>query len=76
MTATLQELKRAASDLPSDDREELIDFLLQLPPENGDDGVRSEWTALAERRMTEVKAGRVVGIPADEVLRTLLGSNP
>lgn len=73
MTVTLHELKSAASTLPVADRAELVQFLIRsLDEEEGAD-TRAEWLALAERRMAEVKAGKVVGIPAEEVLRTLLG---
>lgn len=72
MTLTLDELKSAASTLPIADRAELVQFLIRSLDEE-ESAVREEWVALAERRMTEIKAGNVVGIPAEEVLRTLLG---
>jgi putative addiction module component (TIGR02574 family) len=73
MAVTLQELKNAASALPVADRAELAQFLLRSLDEGEEPGARAEWLALAERRMAEVKAGQVAGIPAEEVLRTLLG---
>ena len=45
-----------------------------IPPsldENDEADAQSEWLALAGQRMADVKAGTVVGIPADEVLRNL-----
>jgi putative addiction module component (TIGR02574 family) len=75
MTATLQQLKSAAAELPATDRAELARFLLLTLDEGEDADARGEWLALAERRMAEVKAGNVTGIPADEVLRTLPGSS-
>lgn len=45
-----------------------------IPPsldENDEADAQSEWLALAGKRMADVKAGTVVGIPADEVLRNL-----
>jgi putative addiction module component (TIGR02574 family) len=74
MTTTLQDLKIAASNLPVTDRAALAEFLLRSLDDGEDANVRTEWLALAERRMAEVKAGSVVGIPADEVLRSLPGS--
>lgn len=68
MSLTLQELKHASSCLPADERAELAQFLLKSLEEQGEVGVRTEWLALAEKRMGEVRAGTVVGIPAEEVL--------
>ncbi len=73
MTVTLQELKNAASALPVADRAELVHFLIRSLDDGDESDVRAEWLTLAEQRMAEVKAGKVVGIPGEEVLRTLLG---
>lgn len=35
---------------------------------------RCQWLALAEERMAEIRTGKVVGIPAEQVLKSLLGS--
>jgi putative addiction module component (TIGR02574 family) len=72
MTLTLQELKNAASDLPADERAELAQFLLRSLDEQDEEGTKAAWLALAEQRMAEVRAGKVVGVPAAEVLKTLL----
>lgn len=74
MSLTLQELKNASSGLPADERAELAQFLLNSLEEQDEEGTRAEWLALAEKRMAEVRAGKVVGIPAEEVLKNLLGS--
>jgi putative addiction module component (TIGR02574 family) len=74
MPLTLDQLKDAASDLPLPERAELAQFLVQTLDEPEAAAVRAEWLALAQRRMADVKAGKVVGIPADQVLNTLLGS--
>jgi putative addiction module component (TIGR02574 family) len=70
MIATLEDLKSAASGLPVSERAELAHYLLHTlePP---DDGASAEWLALAEQRMAEVHAGRVVGIPAEQVLNSM-----
>jgi putative addiction module component (TIGR02574 family) len=73
MSLNLQELKNAASDLPADERADLARFLLRSLDEPDEDGAHAEWLALAEQRMAELRAGKVVGIPAAEVLKTLLG---
>jgi putative addiction module component (TIGR02574 family) len=74
MISTLQDLKTAAASLPVTDRAELAEFLLRSLDDGQDADARTEWLALAERRMADVKAGKIVGIPADEVLRSLPGS--
>ncbi|MFL5331242.1 MAG: addiction module protein [Gemmataceae bacterium] len=70
MTQILQELKNAAATLPVAERAE---FLLQSLNEKMAPEVRSDWLALAESRMAEIKSDHVNGIPADDVHRTLLG---
>jgi Putative addiction module component len=73
MSLTLQELKKATSGLPLGERAELAQFLLCSLDEPDEAGAQAEWLALAEQRMAEVPASKVVGIPAEEVLKTLLG---
>lgn len=72
MSLTLQELKNASSSLPAGERAELAQFLLRSLDELDEEQTRAEWLALAEQRMAEVRAGKVVGIPAEEVLKNLL----
>ncbi len=68
---SLEQLKATLAELPASERAELAQYLLRsLDTEEG--GADAEWLALAEQRMVEVRAGRVVGIPAEEVLKTLL----
>jgi Putative addiction module component len=53
----------------------LAHFLLHsLDEEKEQEGTRAEWLALAEQRMAEVRMGKVVGIPAEQVLKDLPGS--
>jgi hypothetical protein len=73
MSLTLQELKTASSGLADGERAELAEFLLDTLEEQDEEGRRAEWLALAAKRMAEVRSGKVVGIPADEVLKSLLG---
>jgi putative addiction module component (TIGR02574 family) len=68
---SLEQLKNTLSGLPADERAELAHYLLRsLDPE--EEGAKADWLALAEQRMAEVRAGRIVGIPAEEVLKNLL----
>jgi putative addiction module component (TIGR02574 family) len=75
MSATLEQLKSAVSGLPVAERAELARYLLRTlePP---DEGAPAEWLALAGKRMEEVRAGRVVGIPADQVMESLRRPRP
>ena len=70
MSATLEELKSTVSSLPAHQRAELAHYLLHTL-ETPDEGATAEWVALAERRMDEVRTGRVVGIPAEQVMESL-----
>lgn len=72
MSETLQELKIAVTHLAIPERAELAQFIIRLLDEGEEVEAHEEWLALAQQRMADVKAGRVVGIPAEEVLRTLL----
>jgi putative addiction module component (TIGR02574 family) len=72
MNSTLQELKNVTAGRSASERAELVQFLLRSLDEPDENQVRARWLALAEQRMAEVRAGQVVGVPAEEVLKTLL----
>lgn len=70
MSVKLEALKSTASNLPIPERAELAHHLLHtldIP----DEGAAAEWLALAEQRMVDVRAGRVAGIPAEQVMESL-----
>ena len=72
MSAALDQIKSTLSSLPATERAELAQYLLRsLDPE--EEEAKAEWLALAEQRMAEVHAGRVAGVPAEEVLKNLPG---
>lgn len=75
MTATLEELKTTASTLTSPERAELAHHLL-LSLDAVEAGAAAEWLERAEQRMAEVRSGRVVGIPAEQVLEDMKRSRP
>lgn len=70
MDATLEELKSTVSSLPVSERTELVHYLLRTLE------AAEEWLALAEQRMVEVKAGRVIGIPVEQVMECLQRQRP
>jgi putative addiction module component (TIGR02574 family) len=72
MSPTLQELKDAASNLTVGGRAELAQFLLRSLDDE-EEGAREAWLALAEQRLVEIRAGKFIGVPAEEVLKNLLG---
>lgn len=75
MSATLDELKSTVSGLPVPERAELAHYLLHTL-ESPDEGAAAEWLAVAEQRMIDVRSGRVVGIPAEQVLASLRRPRP
>lgn len=70
MTPNVEQLKAALSRLPPSEQAELAQFLLRAL-EPVEEGAAAEWLALAERRMAEVRAGQVVGVPAEQLLKEL-----
>jgi hypothetical protein len=75
MTPTVEQLKAMLSGLAVADRAELAYFLLRtLEPE--DPGASAEWLSLAQQRMDEVRAGKVKGVPAEQLLEELRGCKP
>ncbi len=50
-------------------------FIADSLKEEIDPSVFDEWVELAEKRMADVEAGKVIGIPADEFLRSIGGSD-
>lgn len=70
MSATLDELKSTVSGLPVPERAEWAHYLLRSL-ETPDAGAAAEWLAVPEQRVTDVRSGRVVGIPVEQVLASL-----
>jgi hypothetical protein len=70
MIATLEEVKAAIVGLSEEDRAELELYILEGA--NDGEDYTAEWLAVANERMQDVIAGKVVGIPAEEVMRKLL----
>ncbi|MGH7173204.1 MAG: addiction module protein [Gemmataceae bacterium] len=70
MNASLEELKVSLLALPAPERAELAHYLLHSLDDAEADAA-GEWMALAQRRMDDVRAGKAVGIPAEQVLESL-----
>ncbi len=65
-----EELKMAVSRLSAPERAELAHYLLHTL-ETSEEGAAEEWLAAAEQRMEQVRAGQDVGIPAEELMKSL-----
>jgi len=67
MAVALDELKEQCAGLDSRQRADLAYFLLHTLEEADEEGVAEAWRAEARRRMADIRAGREVGKPADQV---------
>ncbi|HVS39109.1 MAG TPA: addiction module protein [Gemmataceae bacterium] len=70
MTDTLERLKAEAAALTGQQRAELAYFLIHSLDEQ-EEGVEEAWEAEIARRIEDIEAGRVVGIPAAQVFAEL-----
>ncbi|WP_395733271.1 addiction module protein [Prosthecobacter sp.] len=72
MTATVERIRKEASQLPFDEREALVrvlEFDLDSAPTSQDDPaeVEAEWDAVIKSRLEDIEAGTVRLVPLDEV---------
>ncbi len=71
MSDTLESLKSQLGGLPSQDRAELARFLLDSLDPASDVDAEAAWEVELSRRVAEIRAGKVVGKPADQVFAEL-----
>jgi putative addiction module component (TIGR02574 family) len=75
MTAVANQLIPLLEPLGVADRADLASWLIRSLDEESsepaEDGYAEAWDAELERRMREVRDGKVVGIPAEEVFASL-----
>ncbi len=71
MTEAVEELKSRLESLTSRERAELAQFLIRSLDQEQDDGAESLWNIELNRRATEIKSGKSVGKPAEEVFAEL-----
>jgi putative addiction module component (TIGR02574 family) len=69
MTKPAQELESRALKLPRRERARLAQRLISSLDPKADGDVDKLWLQEAERRLAELKSGKVAGIPAEKVLR-------
>ena len=65
--------KSELSNLPAAQRSERAHDLLESLKTN-ETNARAEWLALAKQRMADVRAGKIIGIAAKDVLDRLAGA--
>lgn len=70
MSSVIDIWKTQLIALPPADRVELAHFLLSSL-EAEDDGVETAWDAEASRRAEEIRSGRAIGRPVDDLLAEL-----
>jgi putative addiction module component (TIGR02574 family) len=71
MTPEVSELLKRALALPVDERAALANSLLDILEPNSDT-VQEAWDREVARRMEDLKAGRAVTVPWEELRRELL----
>jgi putative addiction module component (TIGR02574 family) len=69
MSRPVRELESQALKLPRRERARLAQRLISSLDPKADRDVEKLWLQEAERRLGELKSGRIAGIPADKVLR-------
>ncbi len=75
MAETLDQLKNTLVNLTTTERWELAEFLLgSLAPDP--EQVREAWRAEVSRRITRMRAGEVVGKPAEQLFAELRALYP
>ena len=57
--------------LSPEDRAELADFLIESLDEEREEGWDEAWNAELTRRLREIEEGKVVGVPAEQVIARL-----
>jgi putative addiction module component (TIGR02574 family) len=65
---SIQDLEKAALSLSLEERAQLAHRLLHSLDELSDEENEQLWTQVAERRVQELRSGKVKGIPTEDVL--------
>jgi putative addiction module component (TIGR02574 family) len=72
MSPILEKLREEALALPQEERLELADSLyVSLDADGADFQLHPSWDAEIERRVEELRSGKVQGIPAEDVFREI-----
>lgn len=71
MTAKAERMKSELAGLTPEDRAELVRFLIESLDGDEEQGVAAAWDAELKRRAEDIESGRVVGEPAEKLLREM-----
>ena len=73
MPKTFSQVAQEAADLPASDRLKLARLMLDLtdPDSESSDHVQREWDEEIQKRLQELRSGRVIGIPLEEVKKRI-----
>lgn len=71
MTGTFDEIARAALLLPESEKAGLARTLLRSLEPKEESGVEAAWEIEIARRLEEIREGRAIGRPAEEVFRDI-----
>ena len=74
MPSKLEELALELLGLPASARAELAQKLILSLDETEDGNVEALWVSEAQRRLSEIRNGKVEGQPAERVLRDIAGN--
>lgn len=67
MTETVEKLKAEAQTLTNHERAELAQFLIRMLDQEQDGNAEEAWDGELTRRVTDIKSGKAVGKPAEQV---------
>jgi len=70
MSSNLDQLTADAMKLPLRDRVQLAQRLVSTLDDEVESGVEELWFAEAERRLEEIRSGKVEGVDADDAFRS------
>ncbi len=71
MNAHTSQILKTALELPENEREEVAIELLESLSPDGDADYDAAWEAEIQRRIDEMRSGRVQGIPWEEVRKKM-----
>jgi putative addiction module component (TIGR02574 family) len=71
MAKTLEEIRSAALELPDEERSWLAHDLWESFLTTEERAIQQDWINAAEERAEDLRGGKVVGIPLEDVMRDL-----
>lgn len=75
MTVVAEKLRTELTKLNDAERGELAHFLIQSLAPSSDENAETVWDSELECRADEIRNGRVIGVPADQVFSEILAKH-